>query len=99
MADTVEHNGYSVQHDGAGDNTVGKMFLKTIIWHGFTTATHTLQVTDGNGVVILPAMVCTGTSGNAAAGGVGPIKIPVNRSVNGIITATLGSGKVNYMLG
>lgn len=95
MAETIA-GGHYIEHtaaaDGAGVTT--PYYVKSIIWHGFTNAAHTLQVKDGNGTIIIPEIAC-----GAAATVIGIITLPVERMFNGIETDVLGSGTVVYLLG
>jgi hypothetical protein len=89
------NNGYYIQHTAADDGT-GTTYpvkIKCIIWYGVTDATHTLQVKDGNGTIVIPEM----TFGSAPALTT-TLVIPLNRSLTGVETDILGSGKVTYIL-
>ena len=88
-------NGYYEQHaaaaDGAGSTHL--VSIKNIIWHGFTDAAHTLQVKDGAGNIVLPAIAC-----GAAATVIGVLQFPQDPPLRltGVETDVLGSGTVLY---
>ena len=84
-----------IKHKNAGSITTGPMYLRTIIWSGFTDTAHLLTIKDGNGELLIEGMVATGST---TTGG-GPIVIPVGGWVDGIETDTIGSGQVNYIIG
>lgn len=86
-------NGFYIQHTGAADSSDGRFKVGSIVWFGFTDAAHTLQVKDGAGKIVVPAIAC-----GAAATVLGPIIIPLDRVLNGIETDVLDSGTVVYLL-
>lgn len=89
MAATVV-NGRYIQHTAAADTTTGRQIVKLIIWHGVTDASHTLQVKDGDGTIVLPAI---------AAGATGMHQFDVDPlPLDGIETDVIGSGTVVYLL-
>ncbi len=87
--------GRYTQHTAADDVTTGRMHIKSVIWHGFTTKTHTLQIKDGDGTIIMPAVACGATTDIDALFKI----IPLDIWVDGVETDVLGSGIALYMLG
>jgi hypothetical protein len=86
-------NGHYLQHTAADDNTEGRYKVSHIIWHGFTDATHTIQIKDAAGDIVIPAIAC-----GAAAAVIGIITIPVGKWINGPETDVLDSGTAVYVL-
>jgi hypothetical protein len=89
------NNGFYIQHTAAddGDGTSYPVKVKCAVWHGFTDGAHTLQIKDGAGNIVVPAVAC-----GAAATVIPPIVIPIGRMLTGIETDVLGSGTVVYLL-
>lgn len=89
------NNGYYLHDTAAGDGAGGTQHYHVVkvLWDGFTDGSHTLQVKNGNGSIVLPALVC-----GAAASSIGPIELEVDWDLVGVETDVLGSGSVTYIL-
>jgi hypothetical protein len=84
--------GRYIQHTAAADVSTGRLAIRKIIWHGVTDASHTLQIKDGTGDIIIPTLAAGATGKHVFDFDANPIYL------DGVETDVMDSGTALYLL-